>query len=124
AAAAGPADAAAYRHLPWTGAGRGEIRAVAAGALQGNRAAAAGAADRCHPRPHRCRHGPRRAGLRHVMGYPVLLVAIVLEVIGTSFLMASQQFTRLVPTAIMALAYLASFYFLSQALRYMPLGIA
>lgn len=58
------------------------------------------------------------------MGYPVLLVAIVLEVIGTSFLMASQQFTRLVPTAIMALAYLASFYFLSQALRYMPLGIA
>lgn len=58
------------------------------------------------------------------MGYPVLLVAIVLEVIGTSFLMASQQFTRLVPTVVMALAYLASFYFLSQALRYMPLGIA
>ncbi|HHY03231.1 DMT family transporter [Paracoccus alkenifer] len=58
------------------------------------------------------------------MGYPVLMVAIVLEVIGTSFLMLSQQFTRLVPTAIMALAYLASFYFLSQALRYMPLGIA
>lgn len=58
------------------------------------------------------------------MGYPVLLVAIVLEVIGTSFLMASQQFTRPLPTAIMALAYLGSFYFLSQALRYMPLGIA
>lgn len=58
------------------------------------------------------------------MGYPVLMVAIVLEVIGTSFLMLSQQFTRLVPTVIMALAYLASFYFLSQALRYMPLGIA
>ncbi|HMM09416.1 MAG TPA: multidrug efflux SMR transporter [Paracoccus solventivorans] len=58
------------------------------------------------------------------MGYPVLLVAIVLEVIGTSFLMASQQFTRLLPTAAMALSYLGSFYFLSQALRYMPLGIA
>lgn len=58
------------------------------------------------------------------MGYPVLLVAIVLEVIGTSFLMLSRQFTRPLPTAIMALAYLGSFYFLSQALRYMPLGIA
>ena len=56
--------------------------------------------------------------------YAVLGIAIVLEVIGTSFLMLSQQFTRAVPTVIMALCYLGSFYFLSQALRFLPLGIA
>jgi len=58
------------------------------------------------------------------MAYAVLTVAIVFEVIGTSFLMASQQFTRLWPTVGMAVAYLVSFYFLSQALNYLPLGIA
>lgn len=58
------------------------------------------------------------------MAYAVLTIAIVFEVIGTSFLMASQQFTRLWPTAGMAAAYLVSFYFLSQALNHLPLGIA
>ena len=58
------------------------------------------------------------------MAYAFLTIAIVLEVIATSFLMLSQQFTRLLPTVIMALCYLASFYFLSQALRFVPLGVA
>ncbi|MBV0891889.1 multidrug efflux SMR transporter [Paracoccus sp. Z118] len=58
------------------------------------------------------------------MAYTVLIIAIVFEVIGTSFLMLSQQFTKLVPTVVMALCYLASFYFLSQALKFMPLGVA
>ena len=58
------------------------------------------------------------------MPHAVLAVAIVFEVIGTSFLMASQQFTRPWPTAGMAGSYLLSFYFLSQALRVLPLGIA
>ena len=58
------------------------------------------------------------------MPHAVLAVAIVFEVIGTSFLMASQQFTRPWPTAAMAGSYLLSFYFLSQALRVLPLGIA
>ncbi|MDO5369029.1 multidrug efflux SMR transporter [Paracoccus sp. (in: a-proteobacteria)] len=58
------------------------------------------------------------------MAYAVLTVAIVFEVIGTSLLMLSQQFTRVWPTAGMAVAYLVSFYFLSQALNYLPLGIA
>ena len=58
------------------------------------------------------------------MAYAVLTVAIVFEVIGTSFLMASQQFTRIGPTAAMAGSYLMSFYFLSQALKFLPLGIA
>ena len=44
--------------------------------------------------------------------------------IGTTFLQRSEQFTRLVPTLMTGLCYAASFYFLSLALRTMPLGIA
>ena len=56
--------------------------------------------------------------------YATLGVAIALEVIGTSLLQRTEQFTRLWPTIAMALCYGASFYFLSLALRVMPLGIA
>lgn len=56
--------------------------------------------------------------------YLALGVAIVLEVAGTAALQASQQFTRLVPTAMMIVCYLACFYFLSLALRVIPVGIA
>lgn len=59
-----------------------------------------------------------------VMTYVTLVVAIVAEVIGTTYLQRSEQFTRLVPTALMALFYLLAFYFLSHALRYLPMGIA
>ena len=56
--------------------------------------------------------------------YATLFTAIVLEVIGTTFLQRSEQFTRLVPTLMTGLCYAASFYFLSLVLRAMPLGIA
>ena len=56
--------------------------------------------------------------------YLPLFCAIVLETIGTSFLQASQQFTRPVPTAIMAVSYLVSFYLLGLALKTMPVGVA
>ncbi|MBN72268.1 MAG: QacE family quaternary ammonium compound efflux SMR transporter [Gimesia sp.] len=56
--------------------------------------------------------------------YLALGVAIVLEVIGTSALQASQQFTRPVPTAITVVTYLGAFYFLSLALKMIPVGIA
>lgn len=56
--------------------------------------------------------------------YGSLIVAIVFEVVGTSFLQASQQFTRLLPTAMMALCYAAAFYFLSISLKVIPVGIA
>ena len=59
-----------------------------------------------------------------ILTYATLFTAIVLEVIGTTFLQRSEQFTRLVPTLAMGLCYAASFYFLSLALRSMPLGIA
>ena len=59
-----------------------------------------------------------------ILTYSVLFVAILLEVIGTTFLQRSQQFTQIVPTVMMGLCHAASFYFLSLALKSMPLGIA
>lgn len=56
--------------------------------------------------------------------YAMLLVAIVLEVIGTTALQMSQQFTRLGPTAVMMICYAAAFYCLSVTLRVIPVGIA
>lgn len=56
--------------------------------------------------------------------YATLFTAIALEVLGTTFLQRSQQFTQILPTLAMGLCYAASFYFLSHALRTMPLGIA
>jgi small multidrug resistance pump len=56
--------------------------------------------------------------------YLPLLAAIVLEVIATSALQASQQFTRPWPTLLMAMGYLGAFFFLSLALRGIPVGIA
>lgn len=59
-----------------------------------------------------------------MLTYAALGTAIVLEVIGTTFLQKSQQFTKLGPTLVMAACYLAAFYFLSLALRTIPVGIA
>lgn len=53
-----------------------------------------------------------------------LSAAIISEVIGTSFLKSTGGFTRLAPSLIVLVAYVASFYFLSLTLRTLPLGIA
>jgi small multidrug resistance pump len=58
------------------------------------------------------------------MQYLFLLLAIVGEAIGTTFLKESQGFTRPLPTAIMVVFYVVTFYFLSLALRTMPTGVA
>ena len=50
--------------------------------------------------------------------------AIVCEVIGTSLLQASQQFSKPLPTIGMALCYGAAFYLLSLTLKSMPVGLA
>ncbi len=52
-----------------------------------------------------------------------LMLAIVLEVIGTTFLQKSAQFTKLVPTLVTLLCYGCSFYVLTLVLRSMPLGL-
>ena len=59
-----------------------------------------------------------------ILTYGSLAAAIVLEVIGTTFLQQSQQFTRVLPTILMGICYLAAFYLLSIALRTLPVGIA
>lgn len=58
------------------------------------------------------------------MTWAALSGAIALEVVGTTLLNQSQQFTRLWPTAGMALCYGLAFYLLSIALKQMPVGIA
>lgn len=54
----------------------------------------------------------------------VLTSAIVLEVLGTSMLQRSAQFTKLLPTLAMLVCYAGSFYMLSHVLKTMPLGLA
>ncbi|QIB67082.1 DMT family transporter [Kineobactrum salinum] len=51
-------------------------------------------------------------------------VAIVAEVIATSALKASDGFSRPLPSLIVAVGYLAAFYFLSLTLKVIPVGIA
>lgn len=53
-----------------------------------------------------------------------LAVAILFEVLGTTMLKMSDQFTRLVPSLITIMAYIGTFYFLSLSLKTIPIGIA
>ncbi|MDJ0859047.1 MAG: multidrug efflux SMR transporter [Dinoroseobacter sp.] len=57
------------------------------------------------------------------MHYLYLALAILSEVVGTSALQASQQFTRPLPSAIVFLGYGIAFYFLALTLKVMPLGL-
>ncbi len=58
------------------------------------------------------------------MPYLYLSFAIVSEVIGTAALKASEEFTRLVPSLIVALGYGSAFFFLTLTLRTIPVGVA
>lgn len=53
-----------------------------------------------------------------------LLGAIGFEIVGTTLLQKSEQFSRLWPTLGLAACYLAAFYLLSLALKQMPVGLA
>ncbi len=58
------------------------------------------------------------------IGYLYLAIAIVAEVIATSALKASDGFTRLGPSVVVALGYGIAFYFLSLVLKTVPVGVA
>ena len=58
------------------------------------------------------------------MSWLYLVIAIVTEVIGTTALKATEGFTKVVPSLIVAVSYAASFYFLSLTLKVIPVGIA
>ncbi len=53
-----------------------------------------------------------------------LAVAIVAEVIGTSFLKLSEGFTRTGPSIGVILCYMLAFYMLSLTLKTVPVGVA
>lgn len=57
-------------------------------------------------------------------GYLYLTIAIVAEVIATSALKASEAFTKLTPSVVVAIGYSVAFYMLSLCLKDIPVGIA
>lgn len=57
------------------------------------------------------------------MAYLYLAVAIIAEVIATSALKASEEFTKLVPSAIVIIGYGVAFYCLTLVLRNISVGI-
>ncbi|MCT4578950.1 MULTISPECIES: DMT family transporter [Donghicola] len=58
-----------------------------------------------------------------MLPYLALATAIVCEVIGTSALKRTEEFTKLGPTLLTAVSYLMAFYLLTIALRVLPVGI-
>ncbi|MEM9280447.1 MAG: SMR family transporter [Verrucomicrobiota bacterium] len=58
------------------------------------------------------------------MTWIYLAIAIVAEVIGTSFLKLSEGFTKLWPSVAVVVGYGFAFFFLSLTLKSIPVGIA
>lgn len=57
------------------------------------------------------------------MTYLYLAIAIVAEVVATSFLKSCEGFTRLRPSIVVVVGYVFAFYFLSLTLRSLSVGI-
>lgn len=53
-----------------------------------------------------------------------LIIAIIFEIIATTTLKKSEEFTKLIPSIITIVGYCGAFYFLSFAIRTIPVGIA
>jgi small multidrug resistance pump len=58
------------------------------------------------------------------MKLSALFLAVVFEVIATSSLKACDQFTKVVPSAVVVIGYGAAFYFFSVSLKSVPVGLA
>jgi small multidrug resistance pump len=52
-----------------------------------------------------------------------LILAILFEVFATASLKASNEFRNILPSLIVVVGYMGSFYFLTMSLRTLPLGI-
>ncbi|MDC9714404.1 MAG: multidrug efflux SMR transporter [Gammaproteobacteria bacterium] len=57
------------------------------------------------------------------MPYWYLAIAIIAEVVATSALKASAEFTKLLPSLIVVIGYAMAFYFMTLALRTIPVGV-
>jgi small multidrug resistance pump len=55
--------------------------------------------------------------------YVYLLLAIVFEIIATTFLKKSEGFSKILPSVITVIGYSAAFYFLSLTLKQIPVGV-
>ncbi|PUE42642.1 multidrug efflux SMR transporter [Limnohabitans sp. Bal53] len=56
--------------------------------------------------------------------YLALALAISAEVIATSTLKSTDSFTRPLPSVLVVVAYAVAFYFLSVAVKVIPVGVA
>ena len=57
------------------------------------------------------------------MPYLYLLLAILCEITGTILLPASQNFTKILPTIVLSISYILAFYFLTFAMKNIPIAI-
>lgn len=57
------------------------------------------------------------------MGYLYLAIAIIAEVVATSALKASAEFSRFYPSLLVVAGYCVAFYFMTLVLRTIPIGI-
>lgn len=64
---------------------------------------------------------PRRAT---VMSYFYLVIAIIAEVLATSFLPATEGFKKFIPSVLTILGYSIAFYALAQCVKVIPIGVA
>ena len=55
--------------------------------------------------------------------YLFLFGAIIFEVTGTMLLPVTQNFTKLIPTSILAICYLSAFYLLTFVVNKLPIAI-
>ncbi|WP_419795920.1 QacCGHJ group quaternary ammonium compound efflux SMR transporter (plasmid) [Staphylococcus equorum] len=58
------------------------------------------------------------------MPYVFLAISILTEIIGTSFIKASDGFTKLWPTLATLISFGICFYFLSVTMKYLPLNVS
>lgn len=55
--------------------------------------------------------------------YIYLALAIIFEILATTFLKKSEEFSKLWPSVFTVIGYSAAFYFMSLTLRHIPVGI-
>ena len=62
--------------------------------------------------------------LNKKQAYVILVISIIFEQIGTAFLEACDAFTKLTPTILLILAYMASYWFFAQLLQHINLSVS
>ena len=57
------------------------------------------------------------------MGYFYLLIAIIGEVVGTTYLKSTNNFSELIPSTYVVFGYATAFYFMMLAMKTIPIAI-